>query len=94
MQPSSKTNVWSCVFEEDVKWKKKLFMLMLPSKNVGKGYINKCTRLILEWVNDSQLQSFTIKTLMIMSSLLLQKIIKNAKAKYHTESLKQRRIKR
>ena len=88
MQPSSKTNVWSCVFEEDVKWKKKLFMLMLPSKNVGKGYINKCTRLILEWVNDSQLQSFTIKTLMIMSSLLLQKIIKNAKAKYHTESLK------
>ena len=67
---------------------------MLPSKNVGKEYIDKCTRLILEWVNDSQLQSFTIKTLMIMSSLLLQKIIKNAKAKYHTESLKQRRIKR
>ena len=67
---------------------------MLPSKNVGKEYIDKCTRLILEWVNDSQLQSFTIKTLMIMSSLLFQKIIKNAKAKYHTESLKWRRIKR
>ena len=46
---------------------------MLPSGKAAKEYIDECTRLILEWVNDSQPQSIAIKTLMIMPLLLLQK---------------------
>ena len=63
---------------------------MLLSGKPGKEYIDECTRLILEWVIDSQLQSIAIKALMIMSSLLLQKCCRISKAKYHTESLKRR----
>ena len=63
---------------------------MLPSGIVGKEHIDECTRLILEWVNDNQLQSIGIKALMIMASLLLQKCSKNSKAMDHTESLKRK----
>ena len=63
---------------------------MLPSGKAGKEYIDECTRLILEWVHDSQLQGIAIKALMIMPSLLLQKCSRNSKVKYHTESLKRR----
>ena len=63
---------------------------MLPSGIVGKEYIDECTHLILEWVNDNQLQSIGIKALMIMPSLLSQKCYKNSKAMDHTESLKRR----
>ena len=40
-----------------------------------------------EWVNDSQLQSISIKAVMIVPSLLLQKCSRNSKTKDHTESL-------
>ena len=57
---------------------------------VGKEYVDECTRLILEWVNDSQFQSSAIKALIIMLSLLLPKCCRNSKAKDHTESLRRR----
>ena len=63
---------------------------MLPSGKAGKEYIDECTRLILEWVNDSQLQGIAIKALIIMPSVLLQKHSRNTKAKDHTESLRRR----
>ena len=56
-------------YGEAIKWKRKLFML--PSGKTSKEYIDECTRLILEWVHDSQLQGIAIKALMIMPSLLL-----------------------
>ena len=65
-------------------------LFMMPSGKVGKEYINECTRLILEWVSDSQLQSIAIKALMIMPSLLFQKCSRNSKPKNHTESMKRR----
>ena len=80
--------VVSSTYEETIKWKRNLFML--PSGIVGKEHIDECTRLILEWVNDNQLQSIGIKALMIMASLLLQKCSKNSKAMDHTESLKRK----
>ena len=80
--------VVSSTYEEAIKWKRNLFML--PSGIVGKEYIDECTHLILEWVNDNQLQSIGIKALMIMPSLLSQKCYKNSKAMDHTESLKRR----
>ena len=80
--------VVSSTYEDAIKWKRNLFMLL--SAKAGKEYIDECTRLILEWVNDSSLQSIAIKALMIMPSLLLQKCSRNSKAKDHTESLKRR----
>ena len=78
----------SLTYEEAIKWKRNLFML--PSGKAGNEYIDECTRLILEWVKDSQLQSIAIKALMITPSLLLQKCNRNSKGKDHTESLKRR----
>ena len=75
-------------YEEAIKWKRNLFML--PSGTTGKEYIDECTGLIPQWINDNQLQGIAIKALMIMSALLLQKCGRNYKAKYHTESLKRR----
>ena len=63
---------------------------MMPSGKAGKEYIDECTRSILEWVSDSQLQSIAIKALMIMPSLLFQKCSRNSKTKNHTESMKRR----
>ena len=63
---------------------------MMPSGKVGKEYIDDGTRLILERVSDSQLQSIAIKALMIMPSLLFQKCSRNSKPKNHTESMKRR----
>ena len=63
-------------------------LFMLLSGKAGKEYIDECTRWILKWVNDSQLQSTAIKALMIMPSLLLQKFSRNSKDKNHNESLK------
>ena len=92
MQPSAEINVLgnlyimdiqqlvSSTYEEAIKWKRSLFML--SSGNVGKEYIDECTRLILECVNNSQ-SSAAIKALMIMSSLLLQECSRNSKAKSH-----------
>ena len=83
MQPSTEIKIWgnfsimglqqvvSSRNEHAIKWKRNLFML--PSGKAAKEYIDECTRLILEWVNDSQPQSIAIKALMIMPLLLLQK---------------------
>ena len=59
----------SSTYEEGIKWRRNLFML------------HKCTRVILEWVNDGELQSIAIEALMIMPSLLLQKCSRNSIAK-------------
>ena len=100
VQPSTEIKIWgnlsimdlqqvvSSTYEEAIKWKRNLFML--PSRKAGKEYIDECTRLILDWVNDSPLQSIAIKALIIMPLLLLQKCSKNSKAQDHTESLKRR----
>ena len=80
--------VVSSTHEGNIKRKRNLFML--PSGKAGKEYTDECNRLILEWVNDSQLQGIAIKVIMIMPSLLLYKCSRNSKAKNYTESLKRR----
>ena len=62
----------SSTYEEAIKWKRNL--LMLPSKKASEKYLDEFTRSILEWVNYRQLQSIAIKALMVMPSLLLQKM--------------------
>ena len=56
-------------------------LFMLPSGKTGKEYIDECTCLILEWVNDSQFQSIATKALMTMSLLLLQNVVEVLKPK-------------
>ena len=80
--------VVSATYEEAVKWRRNLFLL--PSGSIGKAYIDECSRLIYEWVNDSPLKAIAIKALMIMPSLLLQKSSRTSKAKDHSENLKRR----
>ena len=63
---------------------------MLPSRKAGKEYTDECTRLILEWANDSQLQGIAIKALMILPSLLLRKGSKNSKVKDQTGNMERR----
>ena len=99
----SKLAIWGNLFIEDVnqivnaaydecvKWKRNLFML--PSGKIGKDYIDECIRLIHEWVNNSPLHDISLKALMIMPSLLLQKPNKTSKAKEHSELLKSRFVK-
>ena len=47
----------SSTYEKAIKWRRNLLTL------------HKCTRVILEWVNDGELQSIAIEALMIMPSL-------------------------
>lgn len=76
------------IYEKIVRWRRNLFLL--PSGKSGKAYIDECTRLIDEWLNDTTLSSIALKSLMIMPSLLLQKSSKNSKAKDHVECLTRR----
>ena len=76
------------IYEECVFWKRNL--LMLPSGKAGKTYIDECSRMIKDWVNDSPLKSISFKALMVMPSLLLQKPSKKSKAKEHSEQLRER----
>ena len=43
-----------------------------------------------EWTNDAPLNPIALKALMVMPSLLLQKVSKSSKSKDHTDQLKKR----
>ena len=49
-------------YQEATIWERNL--LAPPAANASKEYTDEYTRLILEWVNDSQLQRIAIKALM------------------------------
>ncbi len=85
---SNISQVINAIYEEVVFWKRNLFML--PSGKVGKEYVEECSRLINEWVNDGPLRLVAIKALMIMPSLLLQKPSRTSKSKEHAEKLRKR----
>ena len=63
----------SSTYEEAIKWRRNLFTL------------HKCTRVILEWVNDGELQSIAIEALMIAIvavAKMLQKFYSQRKKNY------------
>ena len=78
----------STVHEQVVYWKKNLFLL--PSGKEGKQYIDETTKLMNEWLQESPLKDIAFKTTMIMPNLLLQKPLKNSKAKDHLKPLERR----
>ena len=82
------TQIIDSAYEECVKWKRNLFML--PTGKIGNQFVDEMTRLIHEWVNDSPLKKISLKALMIMPCLLLQKPSRNSKSKDNSDALKRR----
>ena len=54
-----------------VFWKKNLFCL--PSNKVGKQFINELTSLIDMWLSDGPSKEISLKSLMLLPNLMLQK---------------------
>ena len=77
------------MYDEVVFWRKNLFKL--PSGASGKRYIRETTRLIEIW-NEQQLplRDLSLKMMMTMPAVLLQKPYQNSKSKLHSEYLKKR----
>ena len=78
----------TAAYEQVVHMRKNLFMP--PTGNVTKQFINEMTRLINEWNHDTPLGDISLKALMIMPALLLQKPSATSKSRDHTEALKRR----
>ena len=77
----------NAVYDEIVYWRKNLFMLL--SGSAGKEYVSEATRLINIWsANATDVHSVSLKLLMIMPALLLQK--NRFKSKQNSEGLKRR----
>ena len=75
-------------YNEIIYWKKVLFLL--PTGAAGKGFIEEMIRLVNSWTYNSDLETITLKALMIMLCLLLQKTFLNSKSKENSETLKRR----
>ena len=80
--------IFSAIYNEITKWRKNLFDI--PSGSSGKRFIEESTRLVSEWNNRSPLGNVSLKGMMIMPILLLQKPSKSSKAKDHKKSLESR----
>ncbi len=63
---------------------------MLPSGRVRKEYVEECSRQKNKWIDDGSLHLISIKALMVLPSLLLQKPSKTSKIKDHVEKLRKR----
>ena len=83
------TQIVSGIYEEIVYWRKNLFKL--PSGAAGKSFIKETTKLISMWNEGRQpMYDISLKMVMIMPALLLQKPTRNSTAKQHGEYLKKR----
>ena len=61
---------------------------MLPTCRAGKDYTDEITRLLNTWIQDSAMKYITFQTIMVMSSLMLQKPSRKSKVKDHSEALR------
>ena len=77
LQINEDQNVIDMADEEIVKWRKNLFSLSLG--RIGKIFIGECTKLVNSWCEEAPNYKNSIKRLMILPDLILQKT--NAKAK-------------
>lgn len=83
------THMWkiSRIYDKIV-WKRNMFML--PFGKSGKSYINQVTYLLNECLHDSPLSNTSIKLVMVILQLLLQKPSKSSKTKDHIAALNRR----
>ena len=79
------------MYDEVVCWSKNIFKL--PSGSAGKLFIRETTRLIEIW-NEEKLpvSNISLKLLMIMPAILLQKPYRNSNSKLHSEYLRKRLV--
>ena len=83
------TQIVNSAYEEVVAYQKNLFKL--PSGAAGKRCLKEMTRLIETWVEDKQpLSKISLKMVMIMPALLMQKPCRKSTAKQHSEYLNSR----
>ncbi|XP_066936770.1 uncharacterized protein [Clytia hemisphaerica] len=75
-------------YEQIVYWRRNLFLV--PSGSAGKKFVSETARLINAFVDSSAMKTISLKALMIMPALLLQKPSAKSKAKDHTAALKRR----
>ena len=78
------------IYDLIVYWKKNL--LILPTGRAGKDCIDEMTRLLNAWIQDSAMKHIAFKVIMVMPSLILQKLSRNSNAKDHSEALRRRMI--
>ena len=64
-------------YEKIVFWRVNLFLL--PTGSAGKRFIREIIKLINHWLNKSPLKDMSLKAIMVMPALLLQKPSKNSK---------------
>ena len=74
---ASLSNTIDIIYDKVVFWRKNLFHL--PSGSCGKRYIEETTRLLNKWIHGSRLNRISLKAVMLMLNLLLQKPSKNSK---------------
>ena len=79
------------MYDEVVCWSKNIFKL--PSGSAGKLFIRETTRLIEIW-NEEKLpvSNISLKLLMIIPAILLQKPYRNSNSKLHSEYLRKRLV--
>ena len=79
----------SAAYEEIVHWKPNMFLV--PSGASGKEFVKETTRLINAWnSNNKYLKRISLKAVMIMPYLLLQKPCYKSSAKQNADCLKRR----
>ena len=76
-------------YEEIVFWRRNLFLL--PTGAAGKKYVVELTKWIEYWNNESEFyRDITMKVVMVMSPLLLQKPSYRSTSKEHSQCLARR----
>ena len=79
-------------YEEIVKFRKNIFLLPSSGK-AGKHFVSEMTRLVEHWNNKSDgLSEISVKALMCMPALLLQKPHYQSTAKEHADTLARRLV--
>ena len=76
------------IFEQVVHWRRNIFMP--PSGNATKSMMQEMVTLIKAWNDNTDLGKISLKMLMIMPALLLQKPFRKSKSRDHGAALKRR----
>ena len=76
------------VYEHIVKWKRNMFTL--PKRHAGKLFVKEISNLINAWCQKTEWREVSLKSLMILPSLLLQKASPKYKSSENKEMLERR----
>ena len=63
---------------------------MVPIGTAGKKFIDEISRLLNLQTDNTPLKNIALKAIHVMPALLLQKLSKTSKAKYHLKALERR----